>query len=79
MSCYHQYKVHGRKIGGKTLLCKTPVNIELVYDKQNDTLYVYFNSEDTPEEEILSEDGDVALGFKEGKLIVIQITRFSEK
>ncbi|MEM0003731.1 MAG: DUF2283 domain-containing protein [Desulfurococcaceae archaeon] len=58
---------------------KTPVNIELVYDKQNDTLYVYFNSEDTPEEEILSEDGDVALGFKEGKLIVIQITRFSEK
>lgn len=58
---------------------KTPVNIELVYDKQNDTLYVYFNSEDTPEEEILSEDGDIALGFKEGKLIVIQITRFSEK
>jgi uncharacterized protein YuzE len=66
-------------LGEKHYYVKTPVNIELVYDKQNDTLYVYFNSEDTPEEEILSEDGDVALGFKEGKLIVIQITRFSEK
>lgn len=66
-------------MGEKHYYVKTPVNIELVYDKQNDTLYVYFNSEDTPEEEILSEDGDVALGFKEGKLIVIQITRFSEK
>ncbi|MEM0001506.1 MAG: DUF2283 domain-containing protein [Desulfurococcaceae archaeon] len=63
----------------KQYYVKTPVNIDLMYDKQNDTLYIYFNSEEMPEEEVLSEDGDVILGFKEGKLIVIQITKFSEK
>lgn len=63
----------------KQYYVKTPVNIDLMYDKQNDTLYIYFNSEEMPEEEVLSEDGDVVLGFKEGKLIVIQITKFSEK
>ncbi|MEM1773113.1 MAG: DUF2283 domain-containing protein [Desulfurococcaceae archaeon] len=63
----------------KQYYVKTPANIDLMYDKQNDTLYIYFNSEEMPEEEVLSEDGDVILGFKEGKLIVIQITKFSEK
>lgn len=58
---------------------KIPINIDLIYDKQNDTLYIYFDPEEMPEEEVLSEDGDVVLGFKEGKLIVIQITKFSEK
>jgi uncharacterized protein YuzE len=63
----------------KQYTVKIPANIEVEYDKQNDILYIHFDPEETPEEEWLSEEGDVILGFKDNKLIVIQILKFSEK
>ncbi|MEM0247113.1 MAG: DUF2283 domain-containing protein [Desulfurococcaceae archaeon] len=58
---------------------KVPANIELEYDRQNDILYIYFGDERVADEEVLSEDGDIALGFKDGKLVFLEIMRFSDK
>lgn len=63
----------------KQYIINVPTSVEVEYDRQKDTLYIYFNRDEIPDEEWLSEDGDVVLGFKESKLVVIQIMRFSEK
>jgi uncharacterized protein YuzE len=63
----------------KQYIINVPISVEVEYDRQKDTLYIYFNRNDVPDEEWLSEDGDVVLGFKESRLVVIQIMRFSEK
>jgi len=63
----------------KQYIINVPISVEVEYDRQKDTLYIYFNRDEIPDEEWLSEDGDVVLGFKESKLVVIQIMRFSEK
>lgn len=63
---------------GKNYTLKLPATINLEYDRQNDILYIYFNGEEV-DEEVLSEDGDVALGFKGGRLSFIMIMKFSEK
>lgn len=63
----------------KQYIINVPISVEVEYDRQKDTLYIYFNRDEIPDEEWLSEDGDVVLGFKESKLVVIQILRFSEK
>jgi uncharacterized protein YuzE len=63
----------------KQYIINVPISVEVEYDRQKDTLYIYFNRDEIPDEEWLSEDGDVVLGFKESRLIVIQIMRFSEK
>lgn len=56
---------------------RVPSSIEVEYDRQNDILYI--EPGETPEEELLSEEGDIALGFKEGRLVVIEVHKFSEK
>jgi len=58
---------------------RVPSSIEVEYDRQNDILYIYLEPGETPEEELLSEEGDIALGFKEGRLVVIEVHKFSEK
>jgi uncharacterized protein YuzE len=63
----------------KQYIINVPISVEVEYDRQKDTLYIYFNRDEIPDEEWLSEDGDVVLGFKGSKLVVIQIMRFSEK
>ncbi len=63
----------------KQYIINVPISVEVEYDRQKDTLYIYFNRDEIPDEEWLSEDGDVVLGFKESRLVVIQIMRFSEK
>jgi len=63
----------------KQYIINVPTSVEVEYDRQKDTLYIYFNRDEIPDEEWLSEDGDVVLGFKESRLVVIQIMRFSEK
>ena len=63
----------------KQYIINVPISVEVEYDRQKDTLYIYFNRDEVPDEEWLSEDGDVVLGFKESRLVVIQIMRFSEK
>jgi uncharacterized protein YuzE len=63
----------------KQYIINVPTSVEVEYDRQKDTLYIYFSRNDVPDEEWLSEDGDVVLGFKESRLVVIQIMRFSEK
>lgn len=62
----------------KGYFVKIPVNVELEYDKQNDILYIYFDEEKVADEEMLSEDGNVILGFRENRLVIIQIMKFSE-
>ncbi|MEM4481136.1 MAG: DUF2283 domain-containing protein [Desulfurococcaceae archaeon] len=57
---------------------KMPTSVEVEYDRQNDILYIYFGEEGA-DEEVLSEDGNVALGFKDGRLSFIMIMKFSEK
>lgn len=55
-------------------------DVWLDYDRQNDILYINFG--ETPEEadeEVLSEDGDIAFRIKEGRIVSIMIMRFSEK
>lgn len=63
----------------KSYVIKVPTNVELEYDRQNDILYIYFDDEKIADEEILSEDGDVALGFKDGRLVFVEIMKFSDK
>lgn len=63
----------------KPYTVKVPANVELEYDRQNDILYIYFDNERVADEEILSEEGDVALGFKDGRLVFVEIMRFSDK
>jgi uncharacterized protein YuzE len=63
----------------KQYIINVPTSVEVEYDRQKDTLYIYFSRNDVPDEEWLSEDGDVVLGFKESRLVVIQIMRFSGK
>jgi uncharacterized protein YuzE len=58
---------------------RVPSSIEVEYDRQNDILYLYLEPGETPEEELLSEEGDIVLGFKEGRLVVIEVHKFSEK
>lgn len=63
----------------KLYYVKVPTNVELEYDRQNDILYIYLDQAEEVEEEVLSEDGDVAFGFKDGKLVFIQIMKFGDK
>lgn len=63
----------------KTLYVKTPLSINVEYDRQNDILYVYFNREEEATEEILDENGESIMGYNGEKLVYIMILKFSEK
>lgn len=47
--------------------------IEIHYDRQTDTLYIYLDPDKQPDEEVLGETGDIVFGFKNGELVVIQL------
>jgi len=66
-------------VENKQYYIKIPTSVRVEYDKQNDTLYVYFNTEEIADEEVLDEEGGTVLGFRDGRLILIQINKFSEK
>lgn len=58
---------------------KITENIEVNYDKQSDILYIYFNPDEQPDEEILGGNSDIVLGFKDKTLVVIQILGLKNK
>lgn len=55
-----------------------PVNVELEYDRQSDSLYIYLDEDRSADEEVLSEDGNVVFGFREKRLVFIYVMKFSE-
>lgn len=57
----------------KQYILELSEHIEIHYDKQTDTLYIYLNPDEQPDEELLGETGDIVFGFKNGKLVVVQL------
>jgi len=59
---------------------ENPERISIEYDQQSDILYIHFNGiEQEADEEILSEDGDVAFRIKQGKILSVMVMNFSRK
>ncbi|MEM4717142.1 MAG: DUF2283 domain-containing protein [Desulfurococcaceae archaeon] len=63
----------------KEYIVKVSENIEISYDKQSDILYIYFNPDEQPDEEILGGNNDIVLGFKGKTLVVIQVIGLKSK
>ncbi|MEM3926221.1 MAG: DUF2283 domain-containing protein [Desulfurococcaceae archaeon] len=54
------------------------INIE--YDRQSDILYIHFDIDtEEADEEVLSEDGEVAFRIRKGEVVSIMILNFSNK
>ncbi|AFL67046.1 DUF2283 domain-containing protein [Desulfurococcus amylolyticus] len=59
---------------------ENPEKIMMEYDPQGDILYIDFaGSEQEADEEILSEDGDIAFRIREGRILSIMVMNFSRK
>lgn len=65
---------------GRKYFIENPEKAEIEYDRQSDILYIFFTRDVLEaDEEILSEDGDIAYRIKGGAIISVMIMNFSQK
>ncbi|MCY0868892.1 MAG: DUF2283 domain-containing protein [Desulfurococcus sp.] len=59
---------------------ENPERISFEYDQLSDTLYMNFEGyEEEADEEILSEDGDIAFRIKNGRILSIMVLNLSRR